>query len=199
MNIDHNRIKVSDLETNQPNKTLVTNESGELEFSDINNIKIDNYNALDYTLEGKALDARQGKILKDSINLLSTTISEKENSGNKIQDIEINKSSGSLFPSVKAIYDWATGLFRIWILSIENISNTTYTLNIANINKRTIFLGTSPVTLTVPVNSVLSIPIGTKKEITQKGNGNITIGGTGITFTSNIPFNHDSRGNPHFN
>ena len=35
MSTNHNRIKVSDLETNQPNKTLVTNENGELEFSDI--------------------------------------------------------------------------------------------------------------------------------------------------------------------
>lgn len=35
MNIDHNRIKVSDLEKNQPNKILVTNEDGELEFSTI--------------------------------------------------------------------------------------------------------------------------------------------------------------------
>lgn len=34
MSIDHNRIKVSDLEINQPNKTLVTNDQGELEFSD---------------------------------------------------------------------------------------------------------------------------------------------------------------------
>jgi hypothetical protein len=35
MSIDHNRIKVSDLETNQPNKILITNEQGELEFSDV--------------------------------------------------------------------------------------------------------------------------------------------------------------------
>jgi len=35
MAIDHNRIKVSDLETNQPNQILTTNENGELEFSTI--------------------------------------------------------------------------------------------------------------------------------------------------------------------
>ncbi|MCP2027484.1 hypothetical protein L1276_002641 [Flavobacterium sp. HSC-32F16] len=34
MNTNHNRIKVSDLEVNQPNKTLVTNANGELEFSE---------------------------------------------------------------------------------------------------------------------------------------------------------------------
>ncbi|WP_316632359.1 hypothetical protein [uncultured Flavobacterium sp.] len=187
MSIDHNRIKVSDLETNQPNKILTTNSHGELEFSDINNIKVDNYNNLDYTIEGKALDARQGKILKDSIDTLNVSLSGKENVNNKAQDIEINKNSISLFPSVKAIYDWATGLFSTWILGIENISSTTYTLNIANINKRTVFSSTNPITLTVPSNSLVSIPIGTKKEITQKNGGSITIGGTGITFVTNIP------------
>lgn len=35
MNTDHNRIKVADLETNDHDKILVTNESGELEFRDI--------------------------------------------------------------------------------------------------------------------------------------------------------------------
>lgn len=35
MNTNYNRIKVSDLETNQPNKTLVTNEKGELTFNEI--------------------------------------------------------------------------------------------------------------------------------------------------------------------
>lgn len=67
MNTNHNRIKVADLETNEPDKILSTNASGELEFKDINSIKVDSYNGLDYTQEGKALDARQGKILKDLI------------------------------------------------------------------------------------------------------------------------------------
>jgi len=66
MNINHNRIKVADLETNQPNKILTTNLTGELEFSNLNSIKIDSHNGLDYTQEGKALDARQGKILNDA-------------------------------------------------------------------------------------------------------------------------------------
>jgi|GEM_PF-934816 len=73
MSTNHNRIKVSDLEKNQPDKILTTNQNGELEFSNINNIKTDNYNDLDYTLEGKALDARQGKVLKDSIDNLNST------------------------------------------------------------------------------------------------------------------------------
>jgi len=68
MNTNHNRIKVSDLETDDPDKILVTNSNGELEFIATKNIKVDSYNALDYDQEGKALDARQGKILKDLVN-----------------------------------------------------------------------------------------------------------------------------------
>lgn len=68
MHTNHNRIKVSDLETDDPDKILVTNSKGELEFIATKNIKVDSYNALDYDQEGKALDARQGKILKDLVN-----------------------------------------------------------------------------------------------------------------------------------
>jgi hypothetical protein len=35
MSTNHNRIKVSDLETNEPDKILVTNENGELTFNNI--------------------------------------------------------------------------------------------------------------------------------------------------------------------
>lgn len=35
MTTNYNRIKVADLETNQPNKTLITNENGELTFNNI--------------------------------------------------------------------------------------------------------------------------------------------------------------------
>ncbi|WP_286971085.1 hypothetical protein [Flavobacterium sp. UBA4854] len=74
MSTNHNRIKVADLETNQPNKILSTNSSGELEFRDINSIKTDSYNGLDYSEEGKALDARQGKVLKGLIDNIKDTL-----------------------------------------------------------------------------------------------------------------------------
>ncbi|BDU25096.1 hypothetical protein [Flavobacterium sp. GSB-24] len=74
MDTNYNRIKVADLETNQPDKILSTNSSGELEFNDIDAIKIDSYNGLDYTEEGKVLDARQGKVLKDLINNFSSAV-----------------------------------------------------------------------------------------------------------------------------
>nr|WP_199000521.1 hypothetical protein [Flavobacterium sp. ASV13] len=68
MSTNHNRIKVADLETNQPNKILKTNQNGELEFSDAINPQTESYNALDCTSEGKTLDARQGKVLKEMID-----------------------------------------------------------------------------------------------------------------------------------
>lgn len=68
MSANHNRIRVADLEKNQPDRILITNENGELEFSHISKLQTSNYNALDYTSEGKSLDARQGKVLKDLID-----------------------------------------------------------------------------------------------------------------------------------
>ena len=68
MSTNHNRIKVADLETNQPNKILKTNQNGELEFSNISDLQTESYNALDCTTEGKILDARQGKVLKEMID-----------------------------------------------------------------------------------------------------------------------------------
>lgn len=84
MNTNHNRIKVSDLETNSPDQILITNSSGELEFSNIKNIS---YNALDYALEGKALDARQGKILKGFIDNINTLLASDNANLNTIQEL----------------------------------------------------------------------------------------------------------------
>ncbi|GEM_PF-4596464 len=196
MTANYNRIKVADLETNQQNKILITNSSGELEFSDINNIKADSYNALDYTQEGKALDARQGKVLKDFVADLQNAVSQKEETLNKVQDIETYKNSLTSFPSVKSIYDWTKKIFKPWLADIENFSLAAYTLNTENINKKTIFSSSSAISLTIPTDSSLLLPIGTKKEIVQKGTGIVTIEGTGITFITNIPLtvtNGESR------
>lgn len=95
MNTNHNRIKVSDLETDDPGKILVTNSKGELEFITTNNIKVDSYNALDYEQEGKALDARQGKVLAMAIAL-------KEDSINKQNSLS-HDGSGKKFPTVDAV------------------------------------------------------------------------------------------------
>jgi hypothetical protein len=84
MSIDHNRIKIADLEKNQPNKILTTNTDGELEFSNINNIS---YNALDYTITGKALDARQGKILKNLIENINDLLASDNINLNTLQKL----------------------------------------------------------------------------------------------------------------
>jgi len=84
MNTNHNRIKVSDLETNNPDQILITNSNGELEFSNIKNIS---YNALDYTLEGKSLDARQGKILKGLIDNINALLVSDNVNLNTIQEL----------------------------------------------------------------------------------------------------------------
>ncbi|UTN03988.1 hypothetical protein L0669_22020 [Flavobacterium bizetiae] len=87
MHTNHNRIKVSDLETDDPDKILVTNSKGELEFIATKNIKVDSYNALDYIQEGKALDARQGKILKDLIDTINTLLLSDNVNLNNIQKL----------------------------------------------------------------------------------------------------------------
>ncbi|KOP39223.1 hypothetical protein DBB36_02145 [Flavobacterium sp. WLB] len=74
MSTKYNRIKVADLEKNERDKILTTNDNGELEFKDIESVKTQNYNALDYNVEGKALDARQGKVLKDLIDNIKDTL-----------------------------------------------------------------------------------------------------------------------------
>lgn len=81
MNTNHNRIKVADLETNQDNKILTTNNKGELEFSDISNILIN-----DLTTGGttKALTAEMGK------SLHSNKV-EKVNGKSLLSDIEITR------------------------------------------------------------------------------------------------------------
>jgi hypothetical protein len=69
---------------------------------------------------------------------------------------------------------------------IENFNNIAYTLNVANINKRTVFSSANPIALTVPTNVSEALPIGTIKKITQSNTGVITIGGAGITFVTNL-------------
>lgn len=109
MSTNHNRIKVSDLETDDPGKILVTNSEGELEFIATKNIKVDSYNALDYDQEGKALDARQGKVLAIAIALKEDSIN-KQNSlahdglGKKIPTVDaVNEAIGNVSNAIDII------------------------------------------------------------------------------------------------
>jgi len=49
-----------------------------------------------------------------------------------------------------------------------------------------VFTNANPVTFTIPTNATLPIPIGTKVQYTQQGDGTVTIGGAGITFVTNL-------------
>ncbi|WDF64513.1 hypothetical protein [Flavobacterium sp. KACC 22763] len=101
MSTNHNRIKVSDLETNEPNKTLVTNENGELTFNtipektfktvngesilgngdiDLSN-KQDTSNQISVTLPTTVQDSWHGKTVKFSGNGTLTIPSSFINSG----------------------------------------------------------------------------------------------------------------------
>lgn len=52
MDTNYNRIKVSDLETNNPDQILITNSKGELEFNNINKIVSPNSNPVSATQSG---------------------------------------------------------------------------------------------------------------------------------------------------
>jgi hypothetical protein len=103
------------------------------------------------------------------------------------QDIETDKASTTKVSSVKQLYDWAVAKFMSLYIGIESTSAITYTFNLANIFKRTVFTGSNPVALTIPTNATVAVPIGTKKEVTQQGSGIVTASGAGITFVNNIP------------
>ncbi|MCR4030725.1 MULTISPECIES: hypothetical protein [Flavobacterium] len=122
MSTNHNRIRVADLETNEPNKILKTNEQGELEFTDASNLQVETYNALDCTEEGKVLDARQGKVLKDMMDneymklsenqtfsgvKTTTNTSYPQNAGLVIRNTSTNSSTKNIILSSSS----GTGLF----------------------------------------------------------------------------------------
>ncbi|MCC9066396.1 IPT/TIG domain-containing protein [Flavobacterium piscisymbiosum] len=128
MGTNYNRIKVADLEKNQPNKILTTDTEGQLNFTDINNIRIDSYNALDYDQEGKVLDARQGKILKDLVNNkidkggfqgttqdLANSIPDLNNSNLKLGSYPSTRNDGQLSTN-KVLSTDASGNLKLYSL-----------------------------------------------------------------------------------
>ena len=131
----------------------------------------------------KALTAEMGKILKGLVDALSTA---KFDIANISQNVEIDKASTTKVASVKQLYDWAVSVFKSWFLAINTQAGITYTFGINDYKKRTVFTSANPVTATVPTNAGVAIPIGSKIEFTQQGDGVVTIGGVGITFVTNL-------------
>ena len=148
MSTNHNRIRVADLETNQPDKILKTNQNGELEFSDANGLQTESYNALDCTTEGKSLDARQGKILKDMIDLKPVDLA----SDTETQITTVVSEDKKVVSRLKLFNWWQ------WLKSQTQTISGAWNFT----NKVTLAAGTS----TTPA---LVIPNGTLTATTQNG------------------------------
>lgn len=109
-------------------------------------------------------------------------ISGKEDVANKSTSVFADFLSNIKFPSVKAVYDWATSLFQTWVLGINRILGVTYTVGINDYKTKNIFSNSSPIALSVPSNTSVAIPVGAKFSYTVQGSGAVTISGAGITF-----------------
>ena len=146
MNTNHNRIRVSDLETDERDKILATNSKGELEFIATKNIKVDSYNALDYDQEGKALDARQGKILKDLVNNktdkggfqgtaqdLANSIPDLNSANLKLGSYPSTRNDGQLSTN-KVLSTDASGNLKLYSLPISSIYPAPYLTEILPYN-----------------------------------------------------------------
>lgn len=68
------------------------------------------------------------------------------------------------------------------VASVADQSGTTYTLASADTNAIIRFTSASAITVTVPSNSSVSIPIGTMIDVSQWGAGQVTVAaGSGVT------------------
>lgn len=70
-------------------------------------------------------------------------------------------------------------------LTTNTQAGTTYTLVLSDAGKRVEFTSASPVTLTVPADSSVDFPAGTRIAIAQRGDGQVTVAGAGgVTINS---------------
>jgi hypothetical protein len=127
----------------------------------------------------------------DEFERLTNLLESTELKENKVEVIiesgaTENFTSNTKYPTINALYNWCIGKFQNFLTGIENFGGIIYSVNLENINRRTIFQNNNPVTLSIPTQATLFFPIGTKKEITQQGNGNVTIVGSGIIFVTNL-------------
>lgn len=116
-----------------------------------------------------------------------------ENSENKSTNIDTDKLSNTKYGAVKAIYDWATGLFATIAnlllktdkLITANRQTASYTLVIGDADKLVEMNNASANNLTVPPNSSVAFSVGTQIIIAQYGAGQTTVvAGSGVTIRS---------------
>lgn len=136
-----------------------------------------------------------------------------ENSSNKSQDIETDKTSTAKFGSVKAFYDWAVAKFQAVLVSGTNIktlngntllgsgdlainaglpfnptviTTATYTFELTDSNTIRIFsFSTTTVTLTIPTDASVNFAIGTKIGGFFTGAVQLALSGAGVTIRNN--------------
>lgn len=78
-----------------------------------------------------------------------------------------------------------TSLFTVATkVTTNDQTGTTYTLVIGDAGKAVTFNNASAVTLTIPTNSSVAFPTGTRIDLIQLGAGQVTVGGSGVTIYS---------------
>jgi hypothetical protein len=118
----------------------------------------------------------------------------KEDVANKSTSVTTDQSSNTKYPSVKAVYDWAVGLFATIAnlalktdkLVVANRQTASYTLVLSDADKLVEMNVGSANNLTVPLNSSVAFATGTQILLAQYGAGQTTIVATsGVTIRSN--------------
>jgi hypothetical protein len=118
----------------------------------------------------------------------------KEDVANKSTSVTTDQASNTKYPSVKAVYDWAVGLFAtIANLALKtdklvttNRQTASYTLVLSDADKLVEMNVGSANNLTIPLNSSVAFPTGTQILLAQYGAGQTTIVATsGVTVRSN--------------
>ena len=118
----------------------------------------------------------------------------KEDTANKSTSVTTDQASNTKYPSVKAVYDWAVGLFATIAnlalktdkLLVANRQTASYTLVLSDADKLVEMNVASANNLTVPLNSSVAFSTGTQILLAQYGAGQTTIVATsGVTIRSN--------------
>lgn len=117
-----------------------------------------------------------------------------ENVLNKSTSVTTDQASNTKYPSVKAVYDWAVGLFATIAnlalktdkLIVTNRQTASYTLVLSDADKLVEMNVATANNLTIPLNSSVAFSVGTQILLVQYGAGQTTIVPTsGVTIRSN--------------
>jgi hypothetical protein len=127
-------------------------------------------------------------------NDVQTALNGKEDLANKSTSVTTDQASNTKYPSVKAVYDWAVGLFATITnlalktdkLILTNRQTASYTLVLGDADKLVEMNVATANNLTIPLNSSVAFATGTQILLAQYGAGQTTIVPTsGVTVNSN--------------